>query len=184
MSIVYRHRRLDTNEVFYVGMGCNTKRAHSKRNRSVYWVNIVKKAGYVVEILCENISQKEAFDLEIMLISEYGRKDLNNGLLCNLTAGGEGRKNVITSLETRLIRSKKGKKELKNMPKRGIIKKETRSQKVIDNKTGIIYDTIIDACIISNITLRHFKRCLYNERPNYTSFELIGEKQKYKCRKK
>ena len=184
MSIVYRHRRLDTNTVFYVGMGCNLKRAYSKRNRNIYWNNIVKKAGYVVEVLIKDLSQEEAFDLEILMIKEYGRKDLNKGLLCNLTDGGDGRSNAITTLKTRLIRSENAKKEYKPMPSRGLIKKETRSQKVLDKETGIVYETIVDACIVAKITLRHFKRCLYNERPNYTSFELIGEKQKYKCREK
>ena len=184
MSIIYRHRRLDNNQIFYVGVGVNEKRAFVKRNRSLFWNNITSKTKYNVEIIQENLSQEDAFELEIFLIELYGRKDIKTGILCNLTDGGDGRTNVITSLKTRLIRSKKAIKEIKNMPVRGIIKKETRSQKVIDNNTGIIYETIIDACIISNITLRHFKRCLYGERPNYTSFELIGEKQQYKCRKK
>lgn len=184
MSIIYRHRRLDTNEIFYIGVGVNEKRAFMKRNRSLFWNNITSKTKYNVEIIQENLSQEDAFELEIFLIELYGRKDINTGILCNLTNGGEGRTNVITSLKTRLIRSKKAIKEIKNMQVRGILKKETRSQKVINNNTGIIYDTIIDASIIANITLRHFKRCLYGERPNYTSFELLGEKQKYKCRKK
>jgi hypothetical protein len=182
MSIIYRHRRLDNNQIFYIGVGVNEKRAFVKRNRSLFWNNITSKTKYNVEIIQENLSQEDAFELEIFLIELYGRKDIKTGILCNLTDGGDGRTNVITSLKTRLIMSKNAIKEIKNMQTRGVLKKETRSQKVIDNNTGIIYDTIIDAAIIANITLRHFKRCLYGERPNYTTFELIGEKQKYKCR--
>lgn len=184
MGLVYRHRRLDNNKIFYVGVGVDEKRAFTKRNRSIFWHNIVAKTDYLIEIIQENLTQENCFELEIFLISLYGRKDIKTGILCNLTDGGEGRKNVVTSLKTRLIRSKNAIKEIKNMQTRGVLKKETRSQKVIDNNTGIIYDTIIDASIIANITLRHFKRCLYGERPNYTSFELVGKKQEYKCKQK
>lgn len=42
---LYRHIRLDTNEVFYIGVSCNAnyKRAYSKTHRNQFWENIVKK---------------------------------------------------------------------------------------------------------------------------------------------
>lgn len=73
--VVYRHRRLDTNDVFYIGIGDN-KRAYNKNARSVYWKRIVKKHGYNVEILVTDLSREDACELEILLIQEYGRKDL------------------------------------------------------------------------------------------------------------
>lgn len=40
---VYRHIRLDKNEVFYVGIGSDNKgkylRAHGKEKRNKYWKN-------------------------------------------------------------------------------------------------------------------------------------------------
>lgn len=95
--IVYRHRRLDTHEVFYVGIGKDEKRAHSKHNRNRYWHNAVNKVGYVVEILTEVETWKEACELEMLLISEYGRRDQGKGNLVNMTDGGEGTVGAIMS---------------------------------------------------------------------------------------
>ena len=52
--IVYQHIRLDTNTIFYIGIGKNLKRPYSKNYRNNYWHNVVNKAGYKVEILFEN----------------------------------------------------------------------------------------------------------------------------------
>ena len=92
MKIVYRHRRLDTNEVFYIGMG-NVSRAYDKRSRNSHWSNIVNKSGYEVDIIAENLSIEDALELEVFLIEEYGRYDLGTGPLVNKTDGGEGTKN-------------------------------------------------------------------------------------------
>lgn len=184
MSLVYRHRRLDTNKIFYVGVGANEKRAFSKINRSVFWKSIVSKTDYSVEIIQRNLTQDESFELEMFLINLYGRVNIKTGILCNLTDGGEGRKNIVVSLETRKKLSSAALKENKEKLILGSKKDATRQQKVIDTKTGKIYNTIIEASNEANITLRHFKRCLYGDRPNYTGFELINKKQEYKCKKK
>ena len=184
MALVYIHRRLDTNKVFYVGVGVNEKRAFQKRGRSVFWRSIISKTNYSVEIVKRDLSQEDAFELEIFLISLYGRQDIKTGILCNLTNGGDGRKNIIVSLDTRKKLSSAGLKKNKKKLKRTTEKQTKKCQKVIDKNTGVIYNTIIEASNVANITLRHFKRCLYGDRPNYTSFELVNKKQEYKCRKK
>lgn len=97
---VYCHRRLDNNKIFYIGIGYK-HRSEDKNNRNKYWNNIVNKSEYSVEILRENLSWEEACELEIFLISLYGRKDLNTGCLCNLTDGGEGSYGRKISEETR-----------------------------------------------------------------------------------
>ena len=90
--LVYRHRTLDTKEVFYVGIG-NCNRPFKKHGRTLYWKNIVKKHGYSIEILQNNLSWEDACELEELLILEYSRRDLSTGCLVNMTNGGDGVKN-------------------------------------------------------------------------------------------
>lgn len=89
MAVIYRHIRLDTNEVFYIGIGKKSKRSKSKSGRNRYWLNVVKKTPYEVQVLKNNLSYSEACELEQILISYYGRKDLGLGKLVNLTDGGD-----------------------------------------------------------------------------------------------
>lgn len=83
MAFVYQHIRLDTKEVFYIGIGKNRRRLTSKDSRNKHWKNIVNKAGFKVEIIKDNISWAEACELEINLIN------ITDGL-CNILKGGEG----------------------------------------------------------------------------------------------
>ena len=101
MAVVYRHRRLDTFKVFYIGIGKTEKRAYSKKSRNKWWKNIILKTEYSVEIIIEDISWKEAQEVEVLLISEYGRRDLGLGNLVNLTNGGEGTQGIIVSDKTK-----------------------------------------------------------------------------------
>jgi hypothetical protein len=92
MAYVYRHIRLDKNEPFYIGIGSDNSynRAYqkSKTKRSEFWHNIASK-GYDVEILMDNLTWEQACEKEKEFISIYGRKDLGQGSLVNLTNGGE-----------------------------------------------------------------------------------------------
>jgi hypothetical protein len=110
MAIVYKHIRLDKNEVFYIGIGEFESRAYDKFLRTNYWKNIAKK-GYIVEILFKDLTWEQACQKERELIAFYGRKDLGVGSLVNLTDGGQGPKGVIRSKETRnkISESRKGK---------------------------------------------------------------------------
>jgi len=92
---VYIHKNPITEEVFYVGQGTKHRnkieRAFSKKSRSKWWNNYVNKHGLpIVEIVYSDLSKEEADKLEIELIRFYGRKDLNEGSLVNLTDGGDG----------------------------------------------------------------------------------------------
>jgi RNase H-fold protein (predicted Holliday junction resolvase) len=104
MAYVYRHIRLDTNEVFYIGIGSDVGgkyiRAYSKTQRNRHW-NYVSKNGYCVEILFDNLDWSEACEKEKEFIKLYGRKDLKEGTLVNKTNGGEGTVGVIVSEETK-----------------------------------------------------------------------------------
>ena len=92
MAYVYKHIRKDTNEVFYIGIGSDIKykRANDTNNRNKYWKNITNKTDYIVEIIEDNLTWEQVCDIEVKLIKHYGRKDLNEGSLVNMTNGGDG----------------------------------------------------------------------------------------------
>ena len=90
MAIVYQHRRKDTNEVFYVGIGKDRGRAFSKIGRNYYWRNVVKKVGYESDVLIEGIDWNTACEIEKGLIEAIGRADIGIGPLVNMTNGGDG----------------------------------------------------------------------------------------------
>lgn len=100
MAIVYQHRRNDTNEVFYVGIGASEKRAYKKRDRTNHWNNVVNKVGYTVEITHRDIIWEEACAIERYLIAFYGRSYYGEGTLVNLTEGGEGVLGLKQNIET------------------------------------------------------------------------------------
>ena len=103
MAYVYRHIRLDKNEPFYIGIGSDMtyKRANEKTRRSQLWNKIIAKSDYDVEILVDDITFDYAKLKEIEFIKLYGRIDLGNGTLANLTDGGDGLINRIFTPEHR-----------------------------------------------------------------------------------
>ncbi len=99
---VYTHTRIDTNEVFYVGIGKtpstnrvhghNTKysRAYEKTKRHKFWKNVTNKTDYKVDIVYETSDEKAIKIKEIELISLYGRRCCDiSGTLVNFQPGGE-----------------------------------------------------------------------------------------------
>jgi hypothetical protein len=99
MAYLYRHIRLDKNEPFYIGIGGdeegNYERAyHNGHYRNKHWKNIVAQSPYEVEILLDNLTWDEACNKEIEFIELYGRNDLKQGSLCNMTNGGDGCKGL------------------------------------------------------------------------------------------
>lgn len=98
MYYLYRHIRLGKNEPFYMGSGTIQdskkykeiyKRAYCKYNRNDHWINITKISEYTVDILYHSNSRIEICKKEIEFIKLYGRIDLKNGTLVNLTNGGD-----------------------------------------------------------------------------------------------
>lgn len=94
MAVVYQHIRIDTGEVFYIGIGKSVKRAYSKQQRSKPWKDLIKNHSYIVEILAENLTWQQACEKEKRLIKDYGRRDLGLGYLVNMTDGGDGVENL------------------------------------------------------------------------------------------
>jgi hypothetical protein len=138
---VYQHTRLDTNEIFYIGIGTKNineitfnsiyYRAFNKASRSKIWKRIYNKSKNIkVDIIYESDCYESIFNKEKDLIRLHGRRDLGTGSLCNLTDGGEGRYNYKLSEES-ILKMRKSRTKLKNI-------------KCIN--TGKIYETIRDLC--------------------------------------
>ena len=106
-KVVYFHKRNDTNEVFYVGIG-NTNRPKTKENRNTHWHNVVNKVGYTVEIVHEGLTWDEACVYEVNYIKDFGRRDLGLGTLVNLTDGGEGLNNPTKETRNKIGNGKRG----------------------------------------------------------------------------
>lgn len=107
---IYRHIRPDTNQVFYIGKGNNLdkrkseyRRAFETLKRSDFWTKVYNKNNkqIVIEIIFECSDEKKVNEKEMEFISIYGRKDLNQGTLVNLTCGGDGSLGYIISEENR-----------------------------------------------------------------------------------
>ena len=157
MAIVYRHRRLDNNKVFYIGIGNKEYRAYRRSGRNNLWTKIADKSGYTVEIIYNDISIEDARELEEFLISEYGRKDLGLGELANLTNGGELNKGVIFSEEKKQHlrkvmkgmkypnRRKKCKEDIDKLREYTTGSKSGKSKLVLNTQTGIYYDCVREA---------------------------------------
>lgn len=185
--LVYRHRTLDTHEVFYIGIG-SVKRSKSK-HRSSFWKNVVNKHGYYIEIIKNNLSWEEACELEQLLIQEYGRRDLQTGILVNLTDGGEGAPGTIISEETKLkLRDKnKGKKLTEEHKKKiGLANKgrkpsliveqkrlEKITRKVIDTRNNIVYNSVKEVSKIFNLKYLPLNRKLNGTTRNTTTFKYL-----------
>lgn len=106
---VYRHDRLDKNEPFYIGIGNKKNYARafefSMDKRNNIWWKIYNKTKINVIILFDNLTKIEASEKEQELIKKYGRIDLNEGTLCNMTDGGDGIWNCKRSEKTKKILS-------------------------------------------------------------------------------
>ena len=105
---VYSHYTADTDEIFYVGKGCDN-RCNQKTHRNKWWRSIVKAHGFVVKFIEKNLSEELAFELETFNIQKIGRRDLEAGPLVNTTDGGEGTSGNKMSRETRDKMSEKKK---------------------------------------------------------------------------
>lgn len=100
MHYLYQHVRLDTDEIFYIGVGTKTRqnsfltvkseyyRAYDFKKRNIVWKRIAAKTEVKVEILFESVDLSFIQKKEKELISLYGRLSDGNGKLANLAEGG------------------------------------------------------------------------------------------------
>lgn len=167
----YRHRRLDTNEIFYVGIATKGEkkhrslkkmysRAYAKTNRNPFWHNIINKTNYDVEVLTESNDYEEMKELEVFLISIYGRRDLGTGILCNLTNGGDGSVGWVPSQE------QKDNLKLGGNP---------MAKKVMNKNTGEVFNSAKEAYknVEDKVKERNFYSMLCGDSKNITEFEYV-----------
>lgn len=154
MAFVYRHYRLDTREVFYVGIGSRKSRINCKQSRNPYWHNIVNKHGFTSEVIATGLSREKAEELECFLISEYGRKDKNEGNLVNMTDGADGLAGYKFTDQKKIQRRNK---------KIG----EANSQILLDIETGVYYygatEVEFQTGIPRTTLQQYFSNALYNK---------------------
>lgn len=95
---VYEWYNVDTNEVFYVGKGKKDRYKHIK-NRNKFFIDYYNTHNCDVRKVYVNLTEKQAFEKEIDLISYY--KNKTNFRLTNQTNGGEGMSGFVVSNEFR-----------------------------------------------------------------------------------
>lgn len=140
---VYFHIKDGEDKPFYVGIGKkkNYKRAFVTSGRNRIWNNIHAKYGCYSSVIYDNLSQREACEIEVNLISFYGRIDLKTGVLSNLTNGGEGNCGVVFSKERieKIRISQLGKKHRLDTIEKFKQRKQTQEtkDKIRASKTGI-----------------------------------------------
>ena len=131
---IYFHINPLKNQVFYVGKGCGN-RAYRKDRRSDIWNKTVKKYGYIIDIVEDNLTNEQAIEREVFYINKIGRLKLKKGPLVNLTDGGDGRVGYKMNDEQRKIISDRVKADL-NFHKSKIGSGNGRAIKFkYDNKT-------------------------------------------------
>lgn len=83
---------------FYVGKGKNARcydhltEGKSSNRHKFNTIKSIRKSGQEPVVLFweVNLSESEAFQIEIELIKRFGRRDKKTGILTNMTDGGEG----------------------------------------------------------------------------------------------
>jgi hypothetical protein len=180
---IYLHIKSTDSTPFYVGKG-NGKRYLSKQGRSKYWHNIVNKHGYDIIMLEENLTHSDAVQLEKYWIKRIGRKDLKNGMLVNLTDGGEGTPNRPMSEKNRLIISEANKKRNPSELQRKIVgsrykgkfgKDHNRSKKVVCITDGKEFGSMSEAERHYNLGSGSVSWSIKNNKPIYKMHFEIGK---------
>jgi hypothetical protein len=139
MAVLYRHIRLDNNEVFYVGIGKNENRAYDTR-RSNIWKSITNKTEYEVQVLKNDLTWEDACELEKILISYYGRRDLGLGTLVNMTDGGDGTIGFTPTDEMNRKRSEKLKGRVFTQEHKDKISKALKGHKVSEKSLNALME--------------------------------------------
>ncbi len=140
-SVYYVYAYIDPfgRQPFYIGKGkgmrayqhlcpCYLKRNTHFHNKLRHM--LAKGAKPEIVFLYKNLSEQQAFEIEEIFISTYGRRDVGTGCLCNHTNGGEGSSGAKLSKATkqRMSKTRKGIKYSKETKQRMSIVQQKRKR--------------------------------------------------------
>ena len=128
MYYTYAYLREDKTP-YYIGKG----KGNRIFNKNKGDIRPPKDKSRII-VLKKNLTEAEAFRHEIYMITVFGRKDLETGILRNRTDGGEGASGLVMSEETRktLSELKVGEKN----PNYGKEMSEEQKQKISEKRKG------------------------------------------------
>jgi hypothetical protein len=142
----YAYLREGNRTPYYIGKG-KKNRCYRKDGRTI----LPPKDKSRILILKKNLTEEEAFKHEIYMIAVFGRKDLETGILWNLTAGGEGISGISEETRNKLkecnknrTHSEETKKKISKTKKnsnnisclKGVPRSEETKKKISEAKKG------------------------------------------------
>lgn len=186
MACVYKHLRKDTNEIFYIGIGKTIKRSTSTIGRNKYWKNITNKTEWISEIIENGLTWNEACEREKYWIKFYGRKDLNEGTLVNMTDGGDGNVNRICTKEFKEKISKFNRGKILTEKHKEKISNSSKNKEISLEQRNKISNTLSGRKLTNehkkNISLKMKGKFVGEQNPNFG--KKISEETKEKIRLK
>lgn len=164
---VYKWFNTETNEVFYIGKGCNDryKETYHRNKKFLEYYNNNSCSSEIIEFFD---TEEEAYRREAELIKEYREK---NQASANLDDGGKGGYHFVWTPQMKEYWSEnnpmKAQKQRERMSKNNPMKNPEIAEKVAEkNRITIIigdteYKSIKEACEklnISQVTLSNWKK--------------------------
>lgn len=157
-------------EPFYIGKGKNNRyKCHlykkNLKHKNIKNSTIKKILSYnnnpISIIIYNNLSEIDAFKYEIEIIKHFGRKQINSGLLSNMTDGGDGASGTKMSPETKLKLKECGKNNgYKGKTRIEIFGKEKADEITkyhIDRISGKTYNEVYGEIIANTIKEKQSK---------------------------
>lgn len=166
---VYAHYT-EKGNLFYIGVGTilNFKskkqtqiysRAHHFSNRNKFWKSIANKYGVKVKILFEYPTKEESLNKERELVEQYGRRCMKQGILTNISLGGEigpiGRIFKMSEKQKKLLSDKKA-IHLYVYNSNGEFLKKIKTIKTTANYCGVTYNAIHSCLKTKNYSNGYF----------------------------
>ena len=166
---VYGHYTQDTGVLFYIGVGTilsksdkeksKYSRAYHFRNRNKFWNSVVKKHGIEIKILSSWDTKEESLKEESKLVEQYGRRCMNQGILVNISSGGE-----VGPIGSTFIMSEEQKKKLSEIKSielhiynsQGIYLISVKSIETAAKYCGVTYNAIHSCLQTKNYSNNYF----------------------------